>query len=208
MIRIAFQEVHKRFGQTRILSGFSAEFESGKAYHIAGSNGSGKSTFLKLVCANLSPDKGSVLFTQNGNPLDVDQVGLHTAFCAPYIELLDELTGREQIAFHIRFKPVFKEADIFQEIHTAGLTAALDKPLRLYSSGMKQRLKLILTFLSDTPLLLLDEPCSNLDESGRAFYASLAERYVKNRLVMVASNNMPEEHFFCTHTLIPSSGLS
>ena len=88
----------------------------------------------------------------------------------------------------------------------SGLHTALDKPLRLYSSGMKQRLKLVLTFLSDSPLLLLDEPCSNLDEPGRAYYASLAERYIRHRLVMVASNNQYEEHFFCTEKVEPAAG--
>ena len=206
MIHIAFNGVSKRFGQTRILSGFSHEFEAGKAYHVTGPNGSGKSTFLKLVCGYLTPDKGTVTFTLNNTPLDPETWALQTAFCAPYIDLLDEFTGHEQIRFQQSFKPFLPQADVMAEIKNAGLGRALDKPLRLYSSGMKQRLKLILSFLSDSPLLLLDEPCSNLDESGRKFYASLAGRYIQNRLVLVASNNMYEEHFFCTEKVEPSVG--
>lgn len=204
MIHIAFNGVSKRFGQTRILSDFSQEFTAGKAYHVTGANGSGKSTFLKLVCAYLTPDKGTVAVTLNGKTVEPEELAIQTAFCAPYIDLLDELTGREQIVFHQSFKPFLPQADVMAEMQNAGLHAALDRPLRQYSSGMKQRLKLILTFLSNSPLLLLDEPCSNLDESGRKFYASLAERYTQNRLVMVASNNMLEEHFFCTERVEPT----
>jgi len=197
MMHIAFNGVSKRFGQTRILNDFSHEFVAGKAYHIAGPNGSGKSTFLKIVCGNITPDKGTVLFLENNSPVELEELAIKTAFCAPYIDLLDELTGREQIAFHQSFQSFLPHASVMDEVKNAGIAHALDKPLRLYSSGMKQRLKLILTFLSNSPLLLLDEPCSNLDESGRQFYASLAERYIQNRLVLVASNNMLEEHFFC-----------
>jgi len=204
MMQIAFNDVSKRFGQTHILSGFSFEFKSGTAYHIAGPNGSGKSTFLKLVCAFLTPDKGQIRFTSSGKVLEPEQMAENTAFCAPYIDLLDELTGREQLDFHQSFKPLLKGSDMLAEVKAAGLYEALDKPIRLYSSGMRQRLKLILTFLSDSNLLLLDEPCSNLDESGRQFYASLAQHYTAGRLVMVASNNMPEEHFFCTERVEPS----
>lgn len=203
-MHIAFNGVSKRFGQTRILSDFSHEFTAGKAYHVTGPNGSGKSTFLKLVCGYLTPDKGNVTFTHNNQALTPEALALQMAFCAPYIDLLDEFTCREQIDFHRSFKPFLPHTDMMAEIKNAGLGHALDKSLRQYSSGMKQRLKLILTFLSDAPLLLLDEPCSNLDESGRKFYASLAERYTANRLVLVASNNMWEEHFFCTEKVEPS----
>lgn len=204
-MHIAFNGVHKRFGQTRILSGFTHEFTAGKAYHVTGPNGSGKSTFLKLVCGHLTPDKGTVTFNLNGQVLTPQALALHMAFCAPYIDLLDEFTGREQVEFHRSFKPFLSDTDVMAEIQAAGIGHALDKSLRQYSSGMKQRLKLLLTFLSDSPLLLLDEPCSNLDEAGRKFYASLAERYTAGRLVLVASNNMYEEHFFCTEKVEPSA---
>lgn len=203
--RLRFKEVSKRFGNTRILTGFSAEFFSGNAYHIAGPNGSGKSTFLKLACAYISPDKGKISLSLNGAEIEPDRWPGALAYCAPYIDLLDELSGREQIAFHKKFKAVLPAGDWERALSESGLEHALDKPIRLYSSGMKQRLKLILAFLSDAPLLLLDEPCSNLDESGRRFYASLSERHTAGRLVMVASNNMPEEHFFCTETIALSA---
>lgn len=204
-MHIAFNGVHKRFGQTRILTDFTHEFTTGQAYHVTGPNGSGKSTFLKLVCGHLTPDKGTVAFTRNAKPLTPQELALHMAFCAPYIDLLDEFTGLEQIEFHRTFKPFLPQADVMTEIRNAGLEHAMDRSLRQYSSGMKQRLKLVLTFLSDAPLLLLDEPCSNLDEAGRKFYASLAERYTTGRLVLVASNNMYEEHFFCTEKVEPSA---
>jgi ABC-2 type transport system ATP-binding protein len=201
---LSFRDVHKRFENTRILTGFSADFVLGKAYHIAGPNGSGKSTFLKLACGYLSPDKGSISFSMDKIVADANGWASSTAFCAPYIDLLEELTGREQLVFHRKFTSVLESSHWDKALEASGLNSALDKPIRLYSSGMKQRLKLILAFMSEAPLLLLDEPCSNLDQSGRLFYASLARQYAPGRLVLVASNNVEEEHFFCGEVIYPS----
>jgi ABC-type multidrug transport system ATPase subunit len=62
---------------------------------------------------------------------------------------------------------------------------------------MKQRVKLTLALLSDTDILLLDEPCSNLDEEGILWYKSMIANHSEGRIVVVASNQVAEEYFFC-----------
>jgi ABC-type multidrug transport system ATPase subunit len=77
-----------------------------------------------------------------------------------------------------------------------GLKNAAHKQIRYYSSGMKQRLKLALAIFSDCPILLLDEPCSNLDKEGYALYDTLIKEYAMHKLIIVGSND-PAEYHFC-----------
>jgi ABC-type multidrug transport system ATPase subunit len=81
------------------------------------------------------------------------------------------------------------------------LEKQLDKPVRNFSSGMKQRLKLALAILSDTALLLLDEPGSNLDTEGLAWFRGLLMEHLEGRTLVVASNRQAEETFACTETI-------
>ena len=120
------------------------------------------------------------------------------AFCAPYLELLEEMTAMEILNFHCAFKKfTTSHLDLLEKV---GLIQAKDKQIRYFSSGMKQRLKLALAFFSDTPVLLLDEPTSNLDEQGIMLYQELIEKQTEGRTVIICSNDKSEYHF-CEHIL-------
>jgi ABC-type multidrug transport system ATPase subunit len=74
-----------------------------------------------------------------------------------------------------------------------GLSSALHRQVKLFSSGMKQRARLGAAFFSDVPLLLLDEPCSNLDSRGVDWYHSLVSSQLDGRIMVIASN-IPREY--------------
>jgi ABC-type multidrug transport system ATPase subunit len=97
--------------------------------------------------------------------------------------------------FHQQFKPFLPGIGVQEVISILGLEAASQKLIRNYSSGMKQRVKLAQAILSDTAVVLLDEPCSNLDAAGISLYHSLIEKYCKERLVIVSSNDEVEYRF-------------
>ena len=80
------------------------------------------------------------------------------------------------------------------------LAQAADRPIKQYSSGMKQRVKLGLAICSESPILLLDEPLTNLDDDGKEWYYNMITKYGKNRMVAVASNRS-DEYSFCVQTL-------
>ena len=65
---------------------------------------------------------------------------------------------------------------------------------------MKQRLKIAIAWLSDVSIILLDEPCSNLDQKGITWYKNIAKKYYQDKLIIVCSNNIKEESFFCEHS--------
>jgi ABC-type multidrug transport system ATPase subunit len=135
-------------------------------------------------------------------PIDHDLSFKNLSFCAPYLELIEEMTGQEFLQFHASFKPFIHKLKVPDILEATGLTAAAGKQIRYYSSGMKQRLKLAQAIFSDTRILLLDEPCTNLDKSGITLYRNLMESHTANRLVVISSN-YDVEYDFCDEILRP-----
>jgi len=110
------------------------------------------------------------------------------------------MTLTEFMNFHQGFKPWLPGLSAKEIISIIGLEKAVHKQIRYYSSGMKQRVKLAQCILSDTIIVLLDEPCTNLDAAGIDLYHSLINKYCKHRLVAVSSND-ETEYKFCTHLI-------
>ena len=105
------------------------------------------------------------------------------------------MTLTEFLEFHQVFKPFIKGVTIENIIEEVGLAGAANKQIRDFSSGMKQRVKLAQAIFSDTPVLLLDEPCSNLDAAGIELYQQLVKKYGLHRLIIVSSNDVTEYNF-------------
>ncbi len=187
-MKIELDNVGKRYRMEWILRGVSLQFEAGKQYAITGPNGSGKSTLLKILSGHLTPSKGSARFFHQNTPLDNTGVYRYLSYAAPYIELIEELSLWEALQFHLRFKPLRNGIGADEVLGLLRFKKARNKAIRDFSSGMKQRLKLALAICSDTPLLLLDEPTTNLDKEGVAWYRQLIDDYSTGRLLIVASN--------------------
>jgi ABC-type multidrug transport system ATPase subunit len=118
------------------------------------------------------------------------------SICAPYLEVVEEMNLKEFLNFHSEFKPLLPGLTIDNIISIIGMEKAANKQIRYYSSGMKQRAKLAQCIFSDVPVVLLDEPCTNLDTAGFDLYHRLINAYCKNRLVVVSSND-EMEYSFC-----------
>jgi ABC-type multidrug transport system ATPase subunit len=117
------------------------------------------------------------------------------SICAPYLEVIEEMTLKEFLDFHHGFKPFLDGIATEKIISILDLEKAENKQIRYYSSGMKQRVKLAQAVFSDAPIVLLDEPCTNLDTTGIELYHQLIDEYCKNRLVIVSSNDEVEYKF-------------
>ncbi|MFD2144923.1 ABC transporter ATP-binding protein [Mucilaginibacter antarcticus] len=131
-----------------------------------GSNGSGKSTLFSVLNGSLGPSAGTITYALNDQPLEVEQVFQYLSLAAPYLELIEEFSLSEMIDFHFKFKAYKPGIDKQALTALLNLPGSADKLIRYFSSGMKQRLKLALAFCADTPILMLDEPTSNLDAQG------------------------------------------
>ena len=191
-MRINLSNAGKRFNREWIFRHAGVSFESGIPTALTGPNGSGKSTFLQCIGGMLDLSEGSMEFPG----LAYEKAYPSISFCAPYLELIEEMTLTEFFQFHSAFKPFLSGNEIMEMIREIGLEDARNKQIRYFSSGMKQRARLAQAIFSQTAIVLLDEPCSNLDDKGIELYHSLIKKYCSNRVVIVCSND-PVEYSFC-----------
>ena len=197
-MRITLIDAGKRFNRDWIFRHLHYEFIEGHTYAITGPNGSGKSTLLQVIGGAVGISEGKTLYRDP--EVTTEQVFKQIAIAAPYLELIEEMTAAEFLQFHQSFKPFLSSCTIPDILAQVGLKDAAHKQIRYYSSGMRQRARLAQAIFSDTPVVLLDEPCTNLDGEGIALYRQLVREYCRGRLVIVSSNDV-QEYDFCEKTL-------
>ena len=201
-MQIILEKISKKFNYEWIFRNVDYTFNSGEAYVILGSNGSGKSTLMQIVGGNLLSTSGSIKHVDGDNhEIPSDLLYRHVSISAPYLEVIEEFTLPEILEFHRKFKPFRNNLTDSQIIEITGLTKVRNKPIRYFSSGMKQRVKLALAILSDTKVVLLDEPSSNLDKQGVEWYQELVAYNLADRIFIVCSNSQGHEYSYCTQQL-------
>lgn len=198
-MQIELKNIGKKFNRDWIFRNLDYQFSINNAYAITGANGSGKSTLLQIISGFVIPSEGQVIPT-NFEDKNTQHFHQQLAIVAPYLELIEEMTATEFLQFHSQFKPFINNTSIHSILENVQLHNAANKQIRNFSSGMKQRLKLAQAFFSHTSVLLLDEPCSNLDKQGIAMYHQLIETLSENRLIIVCSND-EVEYSFCNEIL-------
>ncbi|WP_428327658.1 ABC transporter ATP-binding protein [Mucilaginibacter sp.] len=199
-MKIILENIGRRFNRDWIFRGVNHTFIAGKAYAILGPNGSGKSTLLQVLNGSLSPSTGKINYFFEDSLVAIEEVYKHLSLAAPYLELIEEFTLSEVIDFHFKFKSYKTGIDKPAVIDLLAMQTSKNKLIKYFSSGMKQRLKLALAFCSDTPMLMLDEPTSNLDTQGVDWYLNLVQQFAANRLTIVCSNQ-EHEYSFCDERL-------
>jgi ABC-2 type transport system ATP-binding protein len=195
-MKIELTSLGKRFNREWIFRNLSFGFTGNNHYAITGPNGSGKSTLLQIIAGSTLHSEGSIVYNQSEETIAAEQIFKKISFAAPYLELVEEMTLKEFFNFHHKMKGWISLLDTKQIISLSGLEKSAHKQLRYFSSGMKQRVKLAQAVFSNVPIVLLDEPTTNLDEEGIQLYQSLVENYCKDRLLIISSNNK-DEYSFC-----------
>lgn len=196
MFEIRLNQIGRRFNRDWIFRQKTYQFVSGERYAILGPNGSGKSTLLKVISGSLTPSEGDISYFRDGVEVPVEQFYRHLTVAAPYMELVEEFSLQEMLRFHFHNKDFLPGFDASVLAERIGLAGSMDKALRFFSSGMKQRVKLALACATDSEVLLLDEPISNLDQNAIEWYHQLLEDTVGDRILIICSNQ-PEEYKSC-----------
>jgi ABC-type multidrug transport system ATPase subunit len=187
-MEIIATSIYKRFHQTWIIKDFSYTFTSNKIYGIAGINGSGKTTLLQMLAGLIPPSKGKIKYVADEKQLADDSWYQRLCYAAPYADLYEYMNLEELFTHHIAFKNFEKEISFSEFVDIVFLKGHEHKLIKMYSSGMKQRLKLALSILTKSQILFLDEPQSNLDEYSKSWYQNLLKENTKDRIVIIASN--------------------
>jgi ABC-type multidrug transport system ATPase subunit len=200
-MEIILNQIGRRYNFNWIFKNINQEIAFSDKLVILGANGSGKSTLMQILSGAISPSEGSIKWSINDQEIVSEKVYQHLSFASPYLELIEDFTLREHLNFHFSLKKSIHQLTIHEMIALSGLQHASDKRIGYFSSGMKQRVKLLLAILSDTPFLLLDEPLSNLDKQASNWYTDLINRFSENRTIIVSSNNIEQEYQFCNKSI-------
>ncbi|MDX2172290.1 MAG: ATP-binding cassette domain-containing protein [Bacteroidota bacterium] len=204
MYQVSLNNIGKKYNREWIFRNLNYEILANDTLVLLGGNGSGKSTLLQIISGFISPNEGELVFSQKLKDADQQSSIINPkliSFASPYIQLIEDFTLIETIEHSALFKPFKNKLTTHQLIEIIELSHAKTKFIKQFSSGMKQRLKLGLAILAETPFLILDEPVSNLDKNAIEWYKNLITTYSENRTIIVASNAIADEYFFCAKAL-------
>ena len=199
-MQVRLEGIGKKFQHEWIFRDVSFLFQENHTYALTGPNGSGKSTLLMLIAALLPHSRGTLAYYQAGQPVAEEDIYRHLTLAAPYQELIEEFTLQELLDFHFTLKPPLTALSVPEIIEKMRLENARTKYVYQFSSGMKQRLKLGLALFSDSSMILLDEPCANLDAENTQWYQKEIQQLLGQRLIIIASNQS-YEYDFCDEVL-------
>ena len=194
-MQIIIEGAGKKYNKEWIFKGIDKSISKGRPLAVIGPNGSGKSTLMLIISGWTLPTTGSISYLQDENAIPAEEFYKSIDFVAPYTEMVEELTLVEFLKFHFSFKTLKNGLKIRDVINKSRLEGNEHKFVKHFSSGMKQRLKLALGIYSASPILLLDEPTTNLDQENKNWYFEEIMTLLQNKVLIIASNQ-PEEYTF------------
>ncbi|HYF03668.1 MAG TPA: ABC transporter ATP-binding protein [Patescibacteria group bacterium] len=202
-IRLSATGISKTFqGLRPVFKNLNIHIANGDIFGITGSNGSGKSTLLKILSGTLLPSSGSLELKIDNKIIPVEQFHLYIGFVSPYLALYEEFTPLEHCAITSRMRGIpFKKADAEALLEQFGLFKRRDHEIRMFSSGMKQRVKYILALLHAPAILFLDEPTTNLDAAGIDAVETFISFFKESQKTVIIATNDERERAWCNTTI-------
>lgn len=197
-VSIHLNKLGKRFNREWIFRDLSTQITPGEKLVVTGSNGSGKSTLLLVLSGYVMPTEGDSEWISE-KEVKIERTGFFklSSFASPAMELVEEFTPEELVKHQSAFKKFQNNFSAKEVLEIAELEKNKSKLIRNFSSGMKQRLKLSLAILADCPVLLLDEPVTNLDKQAVEWYSKMIDTYAMHKTIIVCSNQIRDEYAFC-----------
>jgi heme ABC exporter ATP-binding subunit CcmA len=170
------ENVSRLFGRFPALRKVSISFKSGRCYVLLGENGAGKSTLLRILAGLLEPTLGSAQIFIDGKGEKIAGQRARIGYMSHAPMLYDELTAIENLRY---FAALYRTCACLtpkEALEAVGLDPKLDRSVGQYSQGMRQRTSLARVLLPQPPLLLLDEPFSNMDAASVGKMIALLSR--------------------------------
>jgi ABC-2 type transport system ATP-binding protein len=208
-VMIATNALSKRFGKVRALDKVSFEVKKGEIVGFLGPNGAGKSTTMRILTCFIAPSSGSATvhgFDVFDDPLGVrrklgylpQRAPLYTDMSVlEYLRFSSEIRGLDGSVFKARLKKV---------VEVCGLAQSLPKTIGTLSHGYRQRVGLGQALIHDPPILVLDEPTSDLDPNEKAEVIKYIKQIGKDRTILLSTHNLAEVEEACARAIIVSKG--
>jgi ABC-type multidrug transport system ATPase subunit len=204
-MNIRLENAGKKFNKHWLFRKVDIAFSSGDRIGIEGRNGSGKSTLLGILSGYTSLSEGQITWHNLGTEIPSDSIFKYVSLCSPALSLYDDFTLEENFIFYSRFVASLNNTSAFEFAGKIELKEHLHRQLKFYSSGMRQRVKLGLAILSQSPLLLLDEPTSHLDDAACKWYEDLLAQNTSGRTLVIATNEKERDASICNQWIAMQS---
>ena len=188
--------VVKRFGTTQALAGLDLTAEPGTILGVLGPNGAGKTTAVRILTTLLRPDAGRVEVAGFDVVRQPDQVRTRIGLAGQYATVDELLSGRENLVmvgrlFHLPRAEARRRADALLE--RFGLTDVAHRPVKTYSGGMRRRLDLAASLVTEPQVLFLDEPTTGLDPRSRlTLWEIIREQAARGATVLLTTQYLDE----------------
>jgi ABC-type multidrug transport system ATPase subunit len=204
-LSITAEKVQKRFGKNFLFRNINLSVKKGDSFFITGPNGSGKSTLLQILAGIQKPTSGNIVYTSDKTIIEKENYKEFFGFTGPQVNPYDMLTSIENLKFtgsasagEDLIKSYLERFDLYRH---------RTKPVKYYSSGMKQRLRLIHALINDPEILMLDEPCTNLDARGRDILYKLIDEIKFNKILIIATNESDDMNLCSKGISLEQQGL-
>jgi Cu-processing system ATP-binding protein len=185
---IEFTKIHKRFGKLTVLDGLDLEIKKGGIFAILGPNGSGKTTLIKCLLGMVIPNKGDIKF-EDKSVLGKWNYRNNLNYLPQIANFPHNLTVDELIKMVKNLRP--KESNEKELIQMFGLKDFLNKKLRNLSGGTKQKVNIVLTFMFDSDVFILDEPTTGLDPISLIHLKGLIQKEKeKGKTILITTHIM------------------
>ena len=187
-MKIEVKNLSKEFKKILILDNISVTFEKGKIYGLIGRNGSGKSVFLKILCALYEPTNGEVLYDET-NIFKEEKIPSNTRALIESPNFIEELTGYENLEMLANIQNKIGRHEIEEALRKVNLYEEKDKKYSKYSLGMKQKLGIAQVLMEDPEVMILDEPFNGIEEETAVKLRDiLKEERKKGKIIILASH--------------------
>lgn len=192
------ENLTKKFGEFIAVNNLSLKIEQGCIYGLLGSNGSGKSTTIRMLCGILSPTSGKIYLWGNENI--TEETKLRIGYMSQKFSLYPSLTVGENIKFYANLYSLNKREQnsrIQEILQMAGLENKKDYVVNQLTGGWRQRLALGCAIIHRPKLLFLDEPTSGADPKARKVFWQIIDELTKQNITVVVTTHFMEEAELC-----------
>jgi ABC-type multidrug transport system ATPase subunit len=192
-ISLKISNLRKEFDRRPVFKNLDFSLTNNDSISITGRNGSGKSTLIKVLANVYTQTSGNIELSLDGKKVERQFYYKYLGFVSPYLNLYDEFTGYENLHFVTKVRGL-KPEGIDDVLTRVGLYERRHDHVKIYSSGMKQRLKIAFSIIHSPLILMLDEPTSNLDAEGIKTVDGIAEEYKSGKILIIATNDEHEKN--------------
>lgn len=187
-MKLVVKGITKKFKNNIVLDNISMTFESGKIYGISGRNGSGKSVFLKILCAFYIPDEGNILL-DGFDYIKMNTFPKKTRALIEAPDFIPDLSGFDNLKVLASIQNKISDDIILDFMKKFSLYEDKDKKYSEYSIGMKQKLGIIQVLMEDPQIIILDEPFNGIEESSvKIIKKMLLNLKKQGKLIIVSSH--------------------